>query len=734
MSKSVLLALTLPVGLLVGCTANEPEYEEIEYPVMALGQASLEYGEADWGGSVERTVMLANDGGMPMGIGAIEIGDIETGSSSFSVSWDACAIECPEATADEGAEAKSIDVDTGSTGGDDTGSTGGDDTGGGSTCGGGDEIALFVLDPGCQIPLTVTYTPVVQGEAYDALVVTSVGLPLTEEDEKNNVDLPAYKEDPIRTQQVVYLHGESLYEQGAVVVQPRSYDFGYVHPDGADNEAPARIEIANVGDGDVTILGAELSSTCDEAYRDPDHPLLKHFEDGRVLEGGDTTLAEVWFRPVDTNAARCELIIYTDDPANPHVDVTLTGNSGTDPDNVPPMVAVRSPENGYRYNTIRPLTLELNIFDINQPASSLVCTVKSAVIQVATVARCEADDESGHVYVEVPAENLEAGTDTLLVTVVDGSGTQSYASVSVVINADYPADDDDGDGYGVNGDPADCDDTNALTYPEAAEVFDLQDNDCDSDVDEGTDGYDDDGDGVSEADGDCNDASEDVFPGAPETGDSLDNDCDGTVDESTGLYDDDGDGFAEVNQDCDDTNPDINPSATEICDGFDNDCDGFFDSADGCAQTEAPAVLVGDVIRMEQSACLEGEVVTMDVLVHDADDDTITYTWSTDDPTVPSFDNPAAPIVNFTCPEIAGDTANSGRNENIYVVIGDDDGTDWAFGRIAVWDENTELYEPYTKVIPPDPNASACSTAGGAPAGALLALGALFGLVRRRRE
>jgi uncharacterized protein (TIGR03382 family) len=735
MSKSVLLALSLPLGLLVGCKANEPTFEEIPYPVMTLGQASLEYGEAAWGGSVERTVLLSNEGGMPMGVESIIIGDADAGTSSFTVAYDPCAIECPEAAAgDTAAAAKSIDVDTGEAPGTDTGTTDpGTDTAGG-TCGGGDDTALFVLDPGCHVPVTVTYTPVSQGEAYDALVVTSVGLALTAEEEDEGVDLPAYKEDPIRTQQVVYLHGESNYAQGAVIVRPRSFDFGYVHPDAADAEAPARIQIGNVGDGDVTIIGAELSSSCDEAS----FVLERRFEDNFVLGGDATTLAEVTFTPTDTNPAICQLLVYTDDPANPEVDVTLTGNSGTDPENVPPSVYVRWPENGYRYNTIRPLTLELNIFDVNQPAGSLVCRVKSAVIQNATVADCAADDASGHVYVEVPAENLEPGTDTLLISVTDGSQTTSYASVSILINGDYPEDDDDGDGFGVNGDAeglnADCDDANILTYPSAAEVFDLADNDCDGTIDEGTEGFDDDGDGVTEADGDCNDYSNDAFPGAPERGDGLDNDCDGVADETTGLYDDDGDGYAEVNNDCNDNDATVNPSATEICDGVDNDCDGLRDSADGCAETEAPAVLAGNIIRMEQSACLEGEVITMDVLVYDPDADTITFTWSTDDPTVQSFDNPAAPVVNFTCPEIAGDSANSGRNENIYVVIADDDGTDWAFGRIAVWDENTELYEPYTKVIPPDPNASGCSTTGGTPVGALLAFGAMLGLAVRRRD
>jgi len=729
MSKSVLLALTLPLGMLVGCTSNAPEYLEIAYPVMSLGQASLDFGKAEWGGSVERTVLLANEGGMPMGVKTIAIGDAAEGSS-YTVAYYTANIECPNAEPADDTEAttaKGIDADTGGgTGSDSGGSSGGDS--GGSSGGTEEEVdlgdALFLLDPGCQIPLTVTYTPNAQGQAYDALIVESVGTELTEAEEKEGQYLPDFKEDPVHTRQVVYLHGQSEYEQGALVIRPRSYDFGYVHPDSSSPISPARIEIANVGDGDVTITGIEKSASCDEAFT-----LTPYFEPGRVLAGHDSTLAEVSFAPTDTDAAYCVIDVFTDDEASPTVDVTITANTGSDPENVPPTVYIRSPENGYRYSTIRPLTLELNIFDENQPATSLVCRVKSRLAE-ATVANCAADDASGHVFVEIPAEDLSSGADTLLVTVTDGSETSAYASVSLIVNTAYPADDDDGDGYGVNDDPADCDDINTLSYPGAAEVFDYEDNDCDGISDEGTEGYDDDGDSVAEIDGDCNDFSDDVYPGAPERGDGMDNDCDGTVDESTSLHDDDGDGYAEVNNDCNDNDATVNPSAAEICDGADNDCDGFRD--DGCEATDSDPLIVGDTIRMEQSACLEFEVMTMDVQVYDADGDALTYSWSTDSG-IDGFDNPAAPTVNFTAPEIPGDTANSGKAQNIYALVYDADGNqDWAFGRLNVWDDETELYDPFTKAIIEEKQG--CDTSGGSPAGVLALAGLAVAFSFRRRE
>ncbi len=97
---------------------------------------------------------------------------------------------------------------------------------------------------------------------------------------------------------------------------------------------------------------------------------------------------------------------------------------------------------------------------------------------------------------------------------------------------------------------------------------------------------------------DCNDADDQIHPDATEVCDGADNNCDGQVNEGLEQYlyyiDADNDGFgddnlagidscaattptgyAEVNGDCDDTNGDIYPGATEILDnGVDEDCDG----------------------------------------------------------------------------------------------------------------------------------------------------------------
>lgn len=159
----------------------------------------------------------------------------------------------------------------------------------------------------------------------------------------------------------------------------------------------------------------------------------------------------------------------------------------------------------------------------------------------------------------------------------------------------------------------DCDDDANDRYPEATEICDNKDNDCNGQTDEGFDktfyaDVDEDGFGhgsiviacalsvgLSRDNSDCDDDSEDVFPGAVETCDGIDNNCDQATDEGfdTTFYqdvDEDGygrgaivvactlvNGLSRFNTDCNDQSADVHPDAPENCDGQDNDCNGQTD-------------------------------------------------------------------------------------------------------------------------------------------------------------
>ncbi|MCK6518196.1 putative metal-binding motif-containing protein [Myxococcota bacterium] len=194
--------------------------------------------------------------------------------------------------------------------------------------------------------------------------------------------------------------------------------------------------------------------------------------------------------------------------------------------------------------------------------------------------------------------------------------------------------DGDGDGFfALEHDGSDCDDEDPAVNPDAEEVCDLQDNDCDGQQDEGFtvlwyldadgDGY---GDPASPFEGctpparyvnrgeDCDDADPNLNPGTlwyydydrdgygietprqyacepPEgyarllgdcddydeaTHPGADEPCDEAVDYNcdgeVGYSDGDGDGVPAC-EDCDDTRDDVGPGAAELCDALDNDCD-----------------------------------------------------------------------------------------------------------------------------------------------------------------
>ncbi len=228
----------------------------------------------------------------------------------------------------------------------------------------------------------------------------------------------------------------------------------------------------------------------------------------------------------------------------------------------------------------------------------------------------------------------------------DGDIDDADSSLDVATASTWYVD-ADGDGFGVAGSTAtacdlsasgysevdtDCDDGDDGIFPDAPEVCDGIDNNCnlltdDSDptldpttttayyVDSDGDGYGDPASltlscvgisGTVTVGDDCDDTDSAVFPAATEVCDGVDNDCNALLDDAdpgvdpstqaTYYADLDGDGFGDAaastlactivaglstdNTDCDDLSADVYPTASEVCDGLDNDCDTLVDAAD----------------------------------------------------------------------------------------------------------------------------------------------------------
>ncbi len=247
---------------------------------------------------------------------------------------------------------------------------------------------------------------------------------------------------------------------------------------------------------------------------------------------------------------------------------------------------------------------------------SAVLTCQNDPQLVALVGDCDDDDSS----INPTATDVCDGIDQDCDGVVDDDAV-SFTQYR----------DDDGDGWGVEADsdtfcellpgfaplPGDCDDTNAGISPEALDLCDGVDQNCDGFVDEDAIElvyyFDGDGDGAGSdtnavasceplsgyvlQGGDCDDADGAISPLATDVCDGIDQNCNGAIDEDAlnTLYfedlDDDGrgnddvsveactapPGFVQLGGDCNDEDGSIRPGVSDQCDGVDQDCDGLTD-------------------------------------------------------------------------------------------------------------------------------------------------------------
>ncbi|MEL6346789.1 MAG: putative metal-binding motif-containing protein, partial [Myxococcota bacterium] len=270
--------------------------------------------------------------------------------------------------------------------------------------------------------------------------------------------------------------------------------------------------------------------------------------------------------------------------------------------------------------------------------------------------------------------------------------------------------DSDGDGFGCAGSAAvkvcavssgyvdndqDCDDTDKDVNPDAVDICNFADDDCDRFIDEDespyavykdgdSDGYGDrldigmkvcaDTSGYVRDRTDCDDTRTGVYPGADELcGTSIDEDCDGSIDESdaidalTWYYDGDLDGFgtadtttlacdppfryADNADDCDDTDYMVSPAAFEICDNeIDDDCNELVDAAD----SEVCALSYCGVIETD-TVWAAGEIIPVTCTVSVEDGATLTV----EDGAVVEFSSGASlviGVIDTSALVIEGDT------------------------------------------------------------------------------
>jgi len=197
---------------------------------------------------------------------------------------------------------------------------------------------------------------------------------------------------------------------------------------------------------------------------------------------------------------------------------------------------------------------------------------------------------------------------------IDADGDGYDAGIeSVCYGTTIPA------GYSITTSGLDCNDGNAFIHPNATEVCNSVDDNCNGQIDEGvtTTFYADaDGDsygnpgvttqacsapsGYVSNNTDCNDANASVNPGTTEVCNGVDDNCDGQIDEgvkTTFYLDIDHDGYGNPyiftqacsaplgyvanNTDCNDLLSFVHPGANEVCNSIDDNCNGQIDEGVG---------------------------------------------------------------------------------------------------------------------------------------------------------
>ncbi len=238
----------------------------------------------------------------------------------------------------------------------------------------------------------------------------------------------------------------------------------------------------------------------------------------------------------------------------------------------------------------------------------------------ASVSSQSCDGANGYVDDATDCDDTDASAYPGAEEVCDEADNDCNGEVDEGVQSIYWAD-TDGDGHGdpdsstegcdlptgYSDNDNDCDDTDAQVSPNATEVCNEIDDDCDDAVDEDdavdagtwytdadTDGY---GDpdsstescsqpsGTVDNDDDCDDTDASLNP---DTTWYLDHDSDGFGDADWTIAScEQPSGYISDSDDCDDLDEDVNPDAEEICNDIDDDCDGDIDDDDSDGPSSA---------------------------------------------------------------------------------------------------------------------------------------------------
>ena len=369
--------------------------------------------------------------------------------------------------------------------------------------------------------------------------------------------------------------------------------------DGIDNDCDAVIDPDDSADATTWYEDADL-----DGYGDPS---VLWAVDACTLPAGFTALAD---------ATDCNDLDSAINPAASEVCDGIDNNcdGAVDPDDAVDAATWYADADGDTYGDAATTSVSC-VADAGFVADATDCDDAAAAVNPAATEVCDGIDNDCDAVVD-PDDSADA---TTWYEDYDGDGYGDPDPYFSTTACSLPA------GYTGAALARDCNDVDAAINPDAVEVCDGVDNDCDGEVDtdDSVDALtwyaDTDADGFGDADStdlacyesdgwvadatDCDDSDAAINPAATEVCDGIDNDCDGDLDPSdsddviTWYSDGDGDGYGDAlvtllscespdigwvtnGEDCNDADAAVSPDGEEVCDGIDNDCDAVVDGPD----------------------------------------------------------------------------------------------------------------------------------------------------------